>query len=1732
MHNMSNQLYNYISDLIIQYFESNQIQSGERFNFYLENTDSISLLFDAIKNNTLDNSEDFHYTHPDGGDTYKTFAVSINDTKVIVAAANSASEDYFTMLRNKVADQTDEFVDTAILILFSGKLDSLLGGSGSLAKEGMPLHYSIFREKIIKEISECPSFTDLDKKLLNFILDKKVKSVVEDNNSIFDFEEIITIIKKGNLEQTDLKNLGLFPHPELSTKEGDIIKELNNNYTDFERFENSFTNGDPIKIFDGEFSTEFINKLLKEGWSNTDYAIIQTQREKEKEKKPPVFIETECNNLSIKPWVKTDGGSTTQKRNINIIVFNPNLESEFSIAIKFDKNIREKNLKFSKSTGLTVSSTGHKIIISGKDYDYTNLFYQVEYQDPETKKNYKIKLLLLPLFPNILANYEGSFLIKFVQSNPHLYLGYTNPLIFDPKSEEVIEETLIENETFRCEVNQQLKLKLDSSMSQDELIEFSISQNNINIPIAVNFETKSPTTITGIDVWKTKRIKGKSYRFHQENDTVKLIFDNEERSVRDEFRNNLLQEKQMMKSLDYGWDLDDENNLIPKLLQLSENMRFHFDKLRNYFNLKDSLPSLAYQDDELQVIAREYVQAYMVELSSLTENRPLTDNQRDLFWLGVVKEKQGEEKIKFSPLHPLNVAYQLELNSIVDEQKVYDAILKKLNPINLVPNLEIENDKIYIPIESNHSPEWLYYSLHLNSEQATPKSFVADLVRDKIKDFTTNFDFLFNLSKQAPLKINVVNMGDCKEIVQGIFKFYKQYLTKNIEKRPQDLLPIEVSIYGSDKIVTKFEELAFYDSANDVEKNLQIDLKANIFSKGDLLNAFWDKVTFYSKKIDKDNLKYEYAHIAFYQFDINQTEISYDDMRLIKTGVSFNGLLADVSSTPTTDSYRTGFGTVDLPDESSDLIELACLMNSFVRVYAKTHPYEKDKAITTTIDFSVRHQLNLLYQDAQWVTYIDPKVDLDFFKENKDLVIIHYSDQYSNSSGYDAITVSRKTGEYEFIVKEFLEKHKVKFDPTIDCVQIINLFNAINGEWLLKLIKQNNQFPREKLSLLSGVKTALTYLYHPDVIWVPISLEEILRISGNVGLNNENGLLSAKNLGSKGSLSDDLLFIGLENYNGELLMHFYPIELKIGNNNIVKKGIEQGRSTATLLRENLRQETFLCEFYKNFFAKILLANIKKLKIFNIWDSQNWDLILNNYRQKLLNNDFLISNRFDDSIGKFGVIHFGTNILSRRVKINEEFMQFELLENDGYNFLVKSIDDLVNLFHKSETTVDKEKLFVKLFNKANENIYTADPIEEEYIEKGPSENVQYDDDDFPFGDIVHEAEKEVKQVSTPTQNTQDGIKILFGTDLNNNTNVIWEPNNTNKVMHTNTGIIGTMGTGKTQFTKSLITQLHENSSNNIGEEKLGILIFDYKGDYVKEDFVKKTNARVLLPHKLPYNPLALDATVNSKPMLPLHTANDIKETIANAFNLGNVQKQKLRDVIVEAYNSNGINKSDRESWNLTAPTLGDVCDLYLGQENNAQDSLYAAISNLSDFEIFESNAKKTQSLYSLIEGVVVINLSGYDESIQNLIVAITLDAFYTQMQRNGHSVINGNLRQIRKMILVDEADNFLSKNFNSIRKILKEGREFGVGTILSTQFLSHFATGENEYSNYILTWVIHRVNEIKMKEVDSLFSLDNKLFKENLIMTIKNLEKHRSIVNLAGSAPIHIKDKAFWELLDE
>lgn len=783
-------------------------------------------------------------------------------------------------------------------------------------------------------------------------------------------------------------------------------------------------------------------------------------------------------------------------------------------------------------------------------------------------------------------------------------------------------------------------------------------------------------------------------------------------------------------------------------------------------------------------------------------------------------------------------------------------------------------------------------------------------------------------------------------------------------------------------------------------------------------------------------------------------------------------------------------------------------------------------------------------------------MDLDFFSEkeaNSDLLIIHYSDQYTSSSGYDAITVTHKSKQYSKVIQEYL-KEKGIFAKLGDVAKIINLFNAINGDWLLRLVSskkvigvnKDSTFSREKISIVAAIKFMLAFLKHPDIVWVPVSLEEMLRVSGGAGLSSADGILSYKNLGfDKGPTSDDLLFIGLNHASDQIKIYLYPTEVKTGinGNDVIKKAFQQVSATATGLQKAMNPEevitnTIMYKVNRNFLMQLLITSCKKMKVYHVDDTQNWEIILDKFRLALLNEEYIISMDIQEVLGRGSVLSFRQSLASRKTSFKEDTINFiEMPEKDEFDLILSSVDEIhadiqdarnneLLLFEECKVenlTGDITEITSTKFQEVEEiNEIDLDDTNQKHREKNDSED--------------NEKNQKTDEINDTTEIKSKGMKILFGLNQQDGSDVIWEPNDTDILFHTNTGIIGTMGTGKTQFTKSLITQLYLQRENNIGEEELGILIFDYKGDYneSKQDFVDVTNATIIKPYQLPFNPLALTKSKVFKPLLPIHTANAFKDTISKVYGLGPKQQDTLFQCIIETYSMCGIQSADPSSWDNEAPTFEQVYQRYANNEEiKKNDSLAAAMNKLHQFQVFENNPSKTKPLFEILNGVVVIDLSGYDSDIQSLIVAITLDLFYVQMQATGSSKLDGKYRQLTKLILVDEADNFMSKGFSSLKKILKEGREFGVGTILSTQFLKHFGSGDDDYAKYILTWIVHNVADLKTSDVDFVFKPESKSNEsQRLFNDIKQLEKHYSIVKISSERPKYIKDCAFWELYNE
>ena len=1712
MPSMFAQSFKYIASLINTCFETVPPKAGERFHIHVDRVEEVEELYTALCQNAK-------LTVSSG--SYRTKAQKFNEVALVLAPSHNANESFLTRLRNHTASQKKPFQGVALLTIHDTSLDSIVGGSQSLNKEGAPLYIAKFKKSLERDINNL-AIHESEKIALLAKLSAFNQTIHEDSNAILAYYPFMNVIGHGKINTGDWNELGLFPDQEIQTiaDKKSIENRVIDNHEIYEKIQNSHKYGDPGDDLGKKFIHAGLKELQKESWGDLPYGQVKKWKEDRSKATPPQYISQ--NNLfpldGIEFWERAEGKTAVAKRKRHIIIFNDKQQDVVTYTLQFDKVVKQAAVKVGPKSPLIVEQQSKEIKVSIKDCGKKTRLGHVVYDDENASGKYIFNIAVVPFAQEILSSHSSTYLVKGQAKNKRIRLNAENVIIFNASGTDEDRCFISEDSELALTPNTKIVAELSGNLDFDTL-KFDLVWNGHKTPFELATDASKPVIISGLNIWKSKREQQKSFQYANDN---KLVFGNEEfYTNRQRTLEYLDIEQEIVSNYSHYcyWHLD-KQGISPQHLDIDKKLLTAFTDLSNYFAKNNSLPSLtSTYETELLALMKAYVQTFADLLGEIPEGQPLTKQFHNLLKVGTIEEVDGDRQVSFTPLHPLNIAYQLHIHGELADEEIPEEILKCLSASDLLPFINgssVHDDKL-CPVLETELPEWTIYRPFQSIHKGWHNEYVHKLIAEKIAEYESHFPYLFTGSSEAPVKINLINLGNCVDALNGVVRYFKKAID-SAKGDASKIHPLAIRIYDDQPGVNKFEEFALYSSPQKISQDFEITLKTKFLDEYDVLKVIREKLDFYIKPKSDDP---EYSHLTFFKFAQESIQWTYHDMSAVKTGCALQGLVNAVPSVFAVDEYITGFGEKYTRNPKKDLVRFAAQFNAFARVANTQLPYSLNEATFATLKGDEKEHLDKIYEKSNWITFIDPKVDLNFFKihkDTKDLIIIHYSDQYNNTSGYDAITVTRKSKQYRAIIQEYLTANGVLPNPE-DEFKLINMFNAINGDWLLRLISsKRGHFSREKISILSAVNTMLAVLKHPVIVWVPLSLEEVLRVSGSVGLKSSQGLFSTKNLGSLGSYSDDLLMAGVELRDDTVQIHLYPVEVKIGGDQ-TKKAKLQSIQTAKLLTKHLGEDSFRSKFYRNFFAKLIIVAAEKMALYKIFSEEEVGLITDTCRSRLLNDQFSIESDLSEYIGSAAIMSFKKALISRKITLDQDCLSVEMLEGDGHANMLKSPEELLEIYNDSTSTVNNRLLLQNSYTFAATNDESAGGEIKAYVETKEKE-----DEDPPSTPKVEPV------LEKPVRPETEGMKILFGHEVNNNQPILWEPNNTNKVMHTNTGIIGTMGTGKTQFTKSLVTQLVRESKNNVNSTKLGFLIFDYKGDYIKDDFMEATSAKRFDLDKLPFNPLALTVGDNVQPKLPLHTATAIKESIATAFGLGVVQKQKLQDSIMAAYNSFGIDKSERTTWLSTPPTIANVCEEYFASDDVKPDSLYTALYNLNEYEIFEPDPHKTVSLWDLLDGVVVINLSGYSPDIQNLVVAITLDHFYNQMQKAGHSTIDGDFREISKMILVDEADNFLSQDFQSIRKILKEGREFGVGTILSTQFLNHFSTGDNEFASYILTWVAHKVSEIKNKDVTILFGKQPKDMVEQLMTEISSLEKHMSICNMGDGKPLLVKDKAFWQLL--
>ncbi|HAU3138218.1 TPA: DNA phosphorothioation-dependent restriction protein DptH [Salmonella enterica subsp. diarizonae] len=1677
----------YLAETFIEWVSST-IQPGERYQFKSPDPDNALKLWQAFvslaSGNKLEIAPGQHLT-----------CVQCNSIQLIPVlhgtTAPAFTENYISHLRDQVSGRNGVFAHTALLIIHNSMLDTLLNSTKDVAAPDAIWHPETFRHQLEKLITTDSARSQVSRCLLG----DQLTTILDEGATVFGFSSLYRLLDDGKLDFSELK---LFNDNNLlNFSDKQLRARLNENQKLYRQIEDS------IERYSGqlenvltEFSTKFIQEHFvdKDDWRELDFSVYLDEKTQNSEQK--LVLE----NIVVESgvvWQRAKSASKAGKRDISVLVQAQPEQSQVELEFIFQGNdLQDNQIKIAHHRQLQKERfwriSRHSKILASVPFDGRPCFFSLEIINRNNSaEEYKFRLLLVE---------QGQFWLNEIQHCYRIEPGKGQLTLQLEDNELRIAETgdqtcLLDEESNDIDCRHYALVNFETLANQSELIKFALVSGDSRLL----FNIEGPGAEEGLTLPLLFDQIRFNKLFKEEGNATwnrmkgRVILDNIEHNVVGVRQQLLMQESSLIEHNLLSTGSNNSEFALDELQASYPDLHNAYHQLFVYYQRRNTLPSLVSWSAEYRALVSHMIATFEQALQQIGLSRALTAQEKRLLHLGICR---GDNYERLSPLHPLVLAYHLQLAETIiaepgDSTSASFASLPQITLDRLVVSglmpfvYHSEHEYAQLqPMAENR------FWIDIVPQRQMSHEYVKRLVKDKLNEFTDAYSRLFQSAGNNALVINAINLGDARELFLGLVEYFKQ------EK--DGAISIHVNCYDERLLPNAFDRFAESGSYEQLKNDLSLNSGAWRAEADMLIDLLRSRLTFSKFVLPPESDKLAYAHLAFFT---NTAPVDCRQIRIedAASGVLCHGLIAGEGAETQGDAYFTAFGLRNVDTEPYCALRLARLLGCLWQPARQSNSQYHAQGISLAVSGNFKQLLNRSYDSSLWTTIIDPKVTLDFFTSQKDVVLIHYSDQYTSCAGYDAVTVTKQV---ELFLR-LLQTGNQTGQSLVDSQYLLAEFNAFNGEWLLKMLRSNEKERKEKHGIIGAYKFVQSMLHQSDICWVPLSVAEMIRVSGNVGLRMKESDLSRHLQGyQKGAISDDVLFVGFKDND----LYLLPLEVKTGARPDYSHAGQQARELKRyLLQDILGPQTLASQLYRALFIRQVLMQVEKLRLYGVLDNDKLSPLLER-REWWLTGDYQLGELADYAEG-FVVAHVdsGTCFDLSYKETAENILQIEI----PYSLL----PSLIAAQGDQPPLAERYRVPEKYLLKPECNVDSSHP-----------EQAATTTEPQPIS--APELPQPEVSALTPSNVSNTPLQVLFGHDAVHQNPLYWEPTNTAKFMNTNTGIIGTMGTGKTQFTKSLVTQLMRNQSYNVDGKPIGLLIFDYKSDYVDDAFLEATGANRYQLSLLPYNPLSL---FGDMPMLPRHTAMAFAETMGKAYNLGVKQRMKLVTLIMECYDLAGIVPHDRSTWNRVAPTIEDVWQQYLAQEKVDEDSLYAALYNLAGFQIFETNPEKMTSLYDLVDGVTVIELAGYPSEIQNLVVALTLDLFYAQMQKRGKPMVQGDYRQLTKMILVDEADNFMRQDFASLRKILKEGREYGVGAILSTQEITHFKTGENNYASYILTWVIHRVSEIKNADIKAVFNIDEKSEQESLMGQIRQLDKHFSLYIDGDKKVNKMRDKAFWEL---
>ncbi len=1721
---MSKLFYNYIvKELLLGYFKKNPLQKGSRYFMIIENEDQRNNLMEAIKEVCEDiiisgiyQGNNSHVSE----ETYSTHVIkpSVDSPSIIIGYDKTSTEDYLTTIRNSVGLLGNKYENYGVIYILSDSiLSSIITACQDLQTLGGPLH-SNYIIADIKEKAERKITKDLEHFYLEKHLDKMSNYIADGTCNLFDFKYALSALEdstlQGHYNELDFFNDKAVYDNTFKPSNIEMQKRVGKNHEIYQKVSAIMNDDEDVDVDKFKMLEKFLDeKLSKRILKDESWKTIDLQEFLDSIERKSITANLELINIELpseglmSSFVKYTKGNTKKKSTSYIIICDStgNTTTE-EVKITFNKEIKITSSENCKVQGSVLNVKVGDALVKQKVglNDNYHEFYLLKLPCDNT--------FFKDIKQSFSINKKGDIVVAVSEEVDSLTFGNGSNILSMPFDKKVMWAE---------------DVRLDVSVISDEdidQIDFIVDFGSKQIKVILKLNDAKP-----IPPAKPGTIEG-SYI------DGKVIVDDQPRAVYEFWKKYLNWEQTFIENrcsyiVEAFNQLTESNDLHCDNLDLPDKVQMALNNLYEYYSQNQTVPSLCSMNDELRDLLKVYWESIVDTINGIPNSRCMTKEEYSLTKLGLVSTW---EKTYLSPFHPILVAYTLEYYSQYDKKEDSTFAKKLLSPFYLLPYIYVNSQALRPYTDKNLSDirNWLCYEGVNSKPQERTNDITTKMVWTKMKAFINHFKYLFQ-DKDCPIIISTIGFADDTNVIKGLLEFIRKEYLNGVQK-------IELHEYVENLMEeTFFEKLNRLDSIDAISRELESnDIKLEIkgeYTSQEIIHQLFTRVSFYKHKLDSNNEKIGYSHIAFYQMTTDSGFICQATKEL-RNELSFNGLISIPSTINKSGAYIIGYGTAGQKKSQSFIYPMTSALNT---LYANeqqegSNMFSIDACVAKKYKFNKLDLLNSIYDNANWVTFINPEVDINFFY-NQDLYIVHYTDQYTINAKYDSITVTKHVDQYENMLRKSYEKYalsEVRFQHFNQTM--MNYFNCLNGNWMLNIVNKTEDQIREKMSIVAASIVMLHFMKrNVGVLWIPISLDEILRVTGSIGLPQDY-IFSKKTLGVKGAMSDDLLMMGLDTYDETgLKLYLYPVEVKFSkNNSMADKGSKQVSQTFIQFKKHLFGESnFTKNIYRTFFASQFLTNAEKLNANKLLSDSEYAEI-EKYRYDLLNLQYSLNENLPiKEMGNAAIVSFfshSSHSLKTSLVDNVPVCEVHFSEKECFQFVAEPTSEHLDFLKKGDIIIDNE-----IKDIIDNSIELIDLEEEQLAEL--TDIVDDDVADISENNTQAVKNEEIVLIEQQMVDLTDDkvekpishkIKITVGHTQSGNREVVFEPNNTKMVSHPNMGIIGTMGTGKTQFARSVIAQLSKEGVHNVGGNHVGILVFDYKGDYKDKEFLDAVGGTAY-KFNYPFNPLKL--VVNDEVVgmnLPAITADRIADSFAKAYGLGLKQQSNIKQVIIETYNDAGITK-DSSTWNNPVPTMEQVIDKYFAMYD-ANDKAFALFDKLRDYTIFTSDNSSCVSLFEWLNSVRVIDLTLYPDDTKKVIVSLILDLFYAEMRQLGGSAQIDGFRELRAMIMVDEAHQFLKKDFNSFRSIISEGRMFGVGMILSTQNVSDFKTSKEDYSQFILSWVIHHVNSISKAEIANIFGASD-----------PNGERYMDFINKAklfesvckiGTRVEGIRDLPFFELM--